>query len=277
MRCHRVISCSGLVVLVLAGAGNAAAQIVSSVDDPSVVAPAADADLLAQRPTGVTLAPRRTMPGAGALFTSIGDDFLQIPKRDNLAILGMGAMGAVVAASLDRAIDRTPWGGHDAHEALEPGAIAGGFVAQTSAAFATYAIGRLSGSERTAQVGSELVRAQLLTQATTQLIKFSTQRTRPDGTSLSFPSGHSGSAFATATVLQRNFGWKAGVPAYAMAAWVAASRVQMKRHHLSDVIAGATLGILAGRAVTVSAGSSTFAVTPAVVPGGGGVTFVKIK
>ena len=47
-----------------------------------------------------------------------------------------------------------------------------------------------------------------------------------------FPSGHSSSSFATATVRQRHFGWKAGVTAYAMATYVASSRLQENRPSL---------------------------------------------
>ena len=83
-----------------------------------------------------------------------------------------------------------------------------------------------------------------------------------DGTEFSFPSGHSAATFASATVLQRHFGWKVGVPAFAVASYVAASRVQEKRHFLSDVAFGATLGIIAGRTVTVGRGEARFAVSP---------------
>ena len=55
-------------------------------------------------------------------------------------------------------------------------------------------------------------------------IKMAVRRGRPDGTRFSFPSGHSAVTFASATVLQQHFGWKVGVPAYAVAAYVAASR-----------------------------------------------------
>ena len=45
------------------------------------------------------------------------------------------------------------------------------------------------------------------------------QRERPDQSNhQSFPSGHSVSAFATAGVLQRHYGWKAGIPATVIAA-----------------------------------------------------------
>ena len=98
------------------------------------------------------------------------------------------------------------------------------------------------------------MQAQLVAHALTYSIKFSVGRSRPDGGGFSFPSGHTTSAFASATVLQRHFGWKVGVPAYAAAGYVAASRVQGKRHYLSDVMFGAALGIVAGRTVTMPGG-----------------------
>lgn len=79
-------------------------------------------------------------------------------------------------------------------------------------------------------------------------------------------------SFATAFVLQRHLGWKAGVPAYAMATYVAASRVQDKRHFLSDVAFGAAIGIVAGRTVTVGRGEHRVTVAPAATPGGGGLS-----
>ena len=141
---------------------------------------------------------------------------------------------------------------------------------------ATYSIGRITGNQKVAVIGADLMRAQFVSQAVTQTIKFSVGRTRPDGTSLSFPSGHTSSAFATAAVLQRNLGWKAGIPAYGVAAYVGASRIQMKRHYLSDVAFGAAIGIMAGRTVTIGRGSARFAVAPAAAPGGAGVNFTWV-
>jgi membrane-associated phospholipid phosphatase len=137
-------------------------------------------------------------------------------------------------------------------------------------------VGRATGSYKVATVGAAIFRAQVVAQGTAQAIKFVAQRTRPDGTSLSFPSGHSAAAFATARVLQSELGWRAAVPAYAAATWVAASRVQMKRHFVSDVIAGASIGILAGRSVTVGRGKARFSVEPMPLAGGVGVNFTNV-
>lgn len=159
---------------------------------------------------------------------------------------------------------------------FEPGATIGGARIQFAGALATYTAGRLTGRRRVASVGSDVIRAQILAQTMTAGIKLSARRHRPDGDEFSFPSGHTSVTFATATVLQRNFGWKAGIPAYALASYVAASRVQMKRHFLSDIAFGAGIGIVAGRTVTMGRGRTRFAVAPTISPNQAGVSLVLL-
>ena len=63
--------------------------------------------------------------------------------------------------------------------------------------------------------------------------------------SSSFPSGHASSAFTAAGILSQ--GDPLGPVYYGLAVVVASSRVYVKMHHASDVLAGAALGIgLAG-------------------------------
>ena len=59
------------------------------------------------------------------------------------------------------------------------------------------------------------------TLAVVYILKPTVDRTRPNGGSQSFPSGHAASAFAGAAFLQIRYGWGWGVPAYAAAAFVA--------------------------------------------------------
>ncbi len=81
-------------------------------------------------------------------------------------------------------------------------------------------------------------------------IKAATNRYRPSGENQqSFPSGHTSSTFTYATVISHYYGARAGIPAYAVASLVGFSRIEKNKHHLSDVIAGATLGYLIGRTV----------------------------
>ena len=77
-------------------------------------------------------------------------------------------------------------------------------------------------------------------------------------------------------MLQRHFGWKVGVPAYAFGAYIGAARLAADKHHLSDVLMGAGIGLVAGRAVTVGVGSQRFDVGVAPAPGRGAmVTFSR--
>ena len=110
--------------------------------------------------------------------------------------------------------------------------------------------------------------AHILSQAYAQALKFTVQRERPDDSNnVSFPSGHSASAFATATVLQRHYGWKVGVPATVLAAYVATARVHDNKHYLSDVVFGAALGIAAQRTVTLHSRRYDMAMVPAAGTG----------
>jgi membrane-associated phospholipid phosphatase len=140
------------------------------------------------------------------------------------------------------------------------------------AAFASYAIGRALHKPCVARVGAALFRAQLIAQGLTLALKETSRRSRPAGGGFSFPSGHTAMSFASATVLQQEFGWKVGIPAYAVASYVAASRVQMKRHYLSDVTFGAALGIVAGRTVSIGHGRRLL-VTPIATPSGAAAGF----
>ena len=74
-------------------------------------------------------------------------------------------------------------------------------------------------------------------------IKHLVSRPRPITVEIdSFPSGHATSVFAVATVFGA-FYPRLRWPLYTVAAAVAAGRVYLDRHYLSDVLAGAAIGI----------------------------------
>jgi hypothetical protein len=235
-----------------------------------ILAPEPVADASGDRPSS------DFTPSLGRIFADTITDFRRLPSLDSAVILSIGG----VAASLGHPADVRVSTGFSTTQSMKApfsaGQTVGAATTQLAGAFATYSIGRMTGNPKVAVIGADLVRAQFVSQAVTQAIKFSVGRTRPDGTSLSFPSGHTSSAFATAAVLSRHLGWKAAVPAYGLATYVAASRIQMKRHYLSDVAFGAAIGIMAGRTVTIGRGDARFAVAPAAAPGGAGVTFTWI-
>jgi membrane-associated phospholipid phosphatase len=212
----------------------------------------------------------------GELLSPLGRDFQHVASRDGALWLGIGGVGALAVHAEDRHITATLAGSSGADEALDAGSVVGGGAIQFGAALGVYVIGRASDGREIAHVGADLFQAQVVSGAMTQALKIAVGRTRPDGGRYSFPSGHTSAAFASATVLQRHYGWKVGIPAYAIAGYVGGSRLAENRHFPSDVWFGAAVGIAAARAVTLGHGAHQFALTPVTVRGGMAVALVQV-
>lgn len=78
-------------------------------------------------------------------------------------------------------------------------------------------------------------------------LKYVTHNQRPENNGdKSFPSGHTSAAFQGAAFIQKRYGWKYGLPSYALAGFVGYSRMEGEsdKHYPSDVIAGVAIGIL---------------------------------
>lgn len=86
-----------------------------------------------------------------------------------------------------------------------------------------------------------------LSSATTLGINYALEacikKDRPDGSGHhAFPSTHTAVAFDGASFLMRRYGWQWGIPAYAVATYVAWGRVHTKRHDWWDVLGGVAIG-----------------------------------
>jgi len=90
----------------------------------------------------------------------------------------------------------------------------------------------------------QFTRTFLTTMSATVALKYAVGAERPDGGGQSFPSGHTAAAFAGAAFIQHRYGLRLGIPAYGAAAFVAWSRIDAGRHHVRDVVAGASLAML---------------------------------
>ncbi len=191
----------------------------------------------------------------GELFSpkSIASDFVHLGSKDNLLILGTGLAAAGLANGLgaDAAVynhfaaDESPPGGST--RALD---TIGSAQVLYPAVIATYFLGRALGRPKVRSTGAKLTQGLILSGVIVTVTKKLTARTRPDHRSASsFPSGHTADSFTIATILQLEHGWKLGVPAYALASLIGASRLDANRHFLSDVIVGATIGVVVGHTV----------------------------
>lgn len=216
-----------------------------------------------------------TDPETGSVFKMVAGDFKNFFSRDTAQVMGFVSIGAIAAAPWDREGVNNGFG--IPTTVFQSGNVIGSFAFQMGAGFASYGVGKAMGNGKLAMVGRDIVRAQIVSQVLVQAVKFTVQRERPDGSnSQSFPSGHSASAFATAGVLQRHYGWKVGVPAYALGSYVALARMAWNRHHATDVVMGMGFGIASARTVTMNVGGSKFNLGVQPQVGGASVNFTKI-
>jgi membrane-associated phospholipid phosphatase len=197
------------------------------------------------------------------IFTQLPSDFGRLAAPSNVVILGSTGAASLALSPKDEPIALRV---NDADTVFMPGNVIGNGATQIAAGLAVYIGGRMAHNERVGALGVNLLQAQLVSGVITQGIKLATDRTRPDGGRYSFPSGHTSSAFATAAVLQAHFGWKVGVPSYALAAYVGSARMATNHHFASDVVFGAGIGIASGRATTFHHRGTQITLTPTVTP-----------
>jgi hypothetical protein len=218
--------------------------------------------------TSVAAQPVPPPPSLGTVLREIPPDLWRFVSTDSATVLVLGGVAATTAHQWDDDLAGEIETNVRLNDAMAAGETYGAFAVQAFVGVGLYAGGWFANKGRLARAGADIMRSQILGQLYVQAIKYTTQRERPDASNHhSFPSGHSASAFATAGVLQRHYGWKVGVPATIVAGYVAASRVHDNRHYLSDVIFGAAMGIAAERTVTLRAGRYGLTVAPSAGPG----------
>jgi len=210
-----------------------------------------------------------------ALGHNLVDDVKHIPRKNSLYWLAAGTGLSLAVHPFDDTLNDRLSTSDTAKNVFIAGKYIGSLPVLAGAAVSTYLVGRHRGSRRAQHLGMDLIEATILSESITQGIKVAVRRERPirdDGTragGFAFPSGHASGTFAAATVLQQHLGWKWAVPTYTIASYVAMSRLVDDRHWASDVVAGATLGIIVGRSVTWH--GRNFYASPMLLPKGYGV------
>ncbi|MCU1382880.1 MAG: superfamily protein [Acidobacteria bacterium] len=208
--------------------------------------------------------------GIRALFGDVGEDLKHLPDMQNVYIAAIGGGLAAAAHPADQSFNAHLLNHYDAVNTLfAPGKYLGNTPEQVAMSLGTYAVGRIRNQPKVAHLGMDLLQAQIMSEILIEPLKFATHRLRPDASNYqSFPSGHASVTFAAATVIERHLGWRKSVLGYAVASYVAMSRIHDNRHYLSDVVFGAAVGTIAGRTV-VHHKADYWAMTPVAVPGGG--------
>jgi membrane-associated phospholipid phosphatase len=226
-----------------------------------------------QGPAGAPPTPAHT--GIKAMFKGLGSDFKHLPSKENALWALAGGAGALLVHPVDDDVNAHLTGNDTADKIFAPGRIIGATPTLLAASFTIYVIGRSKDQPKVSHLGMDLIRSLIVSETVTQTLKYTVRRERPDGSgATSFPSGHAADTFAFATALERHLGWKGAVPAYILASYVAASRLNENRHYLSDVVFGSAVGIIAGRTVTRH-GRDYYTADARFVPGGAALVFVR--
>jgi membrane-associated phospholipid phosphatase len=243
------------------------------MDDPALtLRQQADDDATASAQNEQHPKPQHT--GIHALIRTTASDFKAFPmRRSTYVILAIGGAAAALSHPLDDSLN-AHLAGDGAGKFFALGKYLGYSWVQAGTAVGIYAIGRMKKTpegrtNKVSHLGFDLLRANILTQALTYGVKGIARRDRPTGECCSFPSGHASVSFATASVLERHFGYRAAWPTFVVASYVAASRLHDNRHFLSDVVFGSALGIASGWTVVERHGRDNY--TWIVAPTAGGV------
>lgn len=225
-------------------------------------------------------------------FESVKDDITSPLQKDTRGYLHLGLATSafmyiffkddVILGLQQESIEHKPLGDYALY-----GDYGGQLIPNAIYAGGMYTSYLLSDNEDHKRFASQMFRATLYSGVLTNLIKFSVNETRPDGSSRdSFPSGHTTTAFAFASVVAMNHDWYWAVPAYTFAAFVGYSRINDNKHYLHDVTVGATIGAVYGMGIYyldqkneqhAESGkrSPTYTIAPMIVPQGGGLQFIS--
>jgi hypothetical protein len=206
--------------------------------------------------------------GIKATLKAIPGDFVSLATGTNIGIIGMGGVLALAVHPADDYVNEKLAGGSGTDSFFYPGKLIGNGAVLLGVSLGTYAFGRATDNRVVSHLGMDLLRSLAVSGTLTYAVKIAVRRDRPTGACCSFPSGHASATFAFASVLWRHLGWKAAVPTYTVATYVALSRLHLDVHFLSDVVFGSAIGLASGRAVTRH-DRHFWGVYPMPVPGGG--------
>jgi hypothetical protein len=185
---------------------------------------------------------------------NIGRGFAGVFQQESLRPFLAGVVAAGLSTLLDDEV-------HDAiaDEDDEAADFADDYLGPVGLGLVTLGLfigGRYSEDQRFRDMSYDLSVAFVVNLGYTGALKAAIGRERPnESDDDSFPSGHTSNAFALASVASAHYGNPVGIPAYGLASLIGLSRIRGNAHWLSDVVAGAALGHLVGRAVVRQNGS----------------------
>lgn len=273
---------SALAVVFLTGACATVPTVRTPVEDVLDAAPPATPEVrTSESLTG-------HLPGFATLLKNDAQQIATAPLRwgrSDWMKLGIGVLAVGGAALLDEdlreSVDRSST---DTSRSIAKAVGPLGAEYSWGVLGAFFLTGKLLDDDKAMAVAEDGIASSLIAAgAITPLLKVTLGRRRPSQTAETlelggggdgFPSGHTTQAFAVASVIASHYDsmW-VKVGAYGLASLVGWSRMEQKAHYASDVLAGALIGIVVGKAVVRLHESQRFRISaaPSVNPSSRGV------
>ena len=184
-------------------------------------------------------------------FRDIGGDFVGLISTHSVVTLLAGGAAIGIATAPEQRLERHFASGDRWDAWADPGKYVGNPLILAGVSASLFGISRKSDDRKFRSLSYALVHGSITDAAITQSLKAAFHRLRPNGEDhMAFPSGHAVDSFMYATVFTEHYGWKAAIIGYPLATYVAATRLEDRKHHLTDVVAGSAIGFLVGRTVS---------------------------
>lgn len=219
---------------------------------------------------------RATVPSLGTYVKEFVPDVVggteRVFSKDNLpvALIGVGLTG--LALTVDQRVKKYFQDRKPLEHVEKTGDKIGNGAPEVGLGVALLGAGELINDKKLADTGAVALEAYVIDGAATEGLKKAARRKRPNNGNLnSFPSGHASITATMAASISEMYDWdlRLAVPLYLTTAFVGASRIQANEHFLSDVLAGITVGTLAGMSVAkyhkekdAQSGLRTISITP---------------
>jgi len=234
----------------------------------------------AAQPSIASTTSKRDSPPIGAFGGQLLENFKDLFSKQNLKPLLLGSGATALASVADDDVQEYFGATRRAKALGDIGAVVGHPLVLGSFSGTMLLWGYNTENDHLRSFGFSLTQGFIVNAGMTAALKAVIPRTRPNGENEnSFPSGHASGTFTTAVIVAHYYS-KAAIPVYVTAVLVGLSRIEKNKHYLSDVVAGATLGIIVGR--TVCRQTDKFRVgpitwMPLVLPEGGVGVFVSLS
>ena len=240
-------------------------RLAYTLDYPFITASTTTADVISTSTTTEQGQPasnkqpdagKASVPSLGTYLEESVPDVIGGTKRifskDNLPVALIGAGLTGLALTVDQRVKKYFQDRKPLEHVENKGDTIGSGLPEVGVGLALLGTGELIKDKKLADTGAVALEAYIIDGIATEGLKKTARRKRPNGGNLnSFPSGHASITATMAASISEMYDWdlRIAVPLYLTTAFVGASRIQANEHFLSDVIAGMTIGTLAGMSV----------------------------